>query len=110
MEDEYNPFKDLGNRLQRVENLLTQLVRSGEQQPTQEEAEQILTVEQTAQLLHLSKKTIYERVRARTLPFYRDGKRILFKRSELLAYLDTQKVSTLTELNRMAQGALNGTE
>ena len=48
----------------------------------------LLTYEQAAELLHCSKKSLERAWQTGELDAYRPGKRVLFKRSDLLRYLD----------------------
>lgn len=48
----------------------------------------LLTVEQAAELLHLSIQTIYGLLHRRELPSLKRGKRVYFKKEDLLQYLE----------------------
>ena len=47
--------------------------------------DKFLTADELAEILPIAKATIYARVRARQLPHYRFGDRIVFRLSEVLA-------------------------
>lgn len=49
-----------------------------------EEEETLLTVEEVAEYLEVSKVTIHTWKREGKLPFYRMGRRVYFKKSEIL--------------------------
>lgn len=50
---------------------------------------ELLDVRQAALLLGLSEHTVRGRIRRRQLPFVRLGGRVLFRRQDLLSYLDS---------------------
>ncbi|TLD40326.1 MAG: hypothetical protein JETT_3395 [Candidatus Jettenia ecosi] len=51
-----------------------------------------LNVTQAAALLGVSVDTIYSWTMRRTVPFYKLGRLVRFKRSELIAHMETLKV------------------
>lgn len=53
----------------------------------------LIGVEEAGRLLKLSRATIYEKTSQRQLPFYKKGKKIVFKKSELMAWLESGKVT-----------------
>lgn len=56
------------------------------------EPDALIDVEQAARLLKLSRATIYEKTSQRQLPFYKKGKKIVFKKSELMSWIESGKV------------------
>jgi len=64
--------------------------------------EDILTVPQAAEFLSLSVPTIYGLLHRKELPAMKRGKRVYFKRSELLQYLEQGRRKTLTEIESEA--------
>jgi excisionase family DNA binding protein len=61
----------------------------------QAQGEEILNAQQAADLLHITLPTLYNKVRK--LPRYRNGKRWLFKKSELMEYLNSGRTKTSEE-------------
>lgn len=59
---------------------------------TQAEPEQLLSVQQVAELLQTTPQNIHAKKRAGKLPFVRFGGRILFKRSEVIASLPSVRI------------------
>lgn len=55
------------------------------------EEDELLSIEEVANLLGVSKVTIHHRKRMGKIPFYRSGRRIYFKKSEVLASLQSSK-------------------
>jgi excisionase family DNA binding protein len=79
-----NPFLDLQTQLTEIQRKLESLGAS-EHQP------EYLNIDQASELLNLSKSAIYKRTMAGTLPFYKMGKKLIFKRSELLETIQNHK-------------------
>jgi excisionase family DNA binding protein len=50
----------------------------------------VLTVEEIARLLKVNRKTVYDAVRARTIPFARVGRLLRFNRDAVLQWLRGQ--------------------
>lgn len=59
--------------------------------------EPLLTVEQTCELLNLSRRCVYELVQRRAIPCYRVSKYLRFRRAELLEWLARKRVPPLEE-------------
>ena len=52
----------------------------------------MLTIEEVALYLHLTKVAVYGMVRRREIPFYKIGRRLRFKQNDLDSWLEGQKV------------------
>ena len=91
-----NPFDEINDRLEKIEVLLSQLIRSNAEQEPKEE--NILNVQGAADFLHESKATIYSRTSRREIPFYKRGKRIYFKRVELIEWLERGRKQTVFDI------------
>ena len=50
---------------------------------------ELLTIDETAEFTRLAKQTLYDYVHRRKVPFLKAGKRVLFRKSELDAWLNT---------------------
>ncbi len=75
-----NPFDDLKKQLSEIQRQISC-------QQTEKQSEW-LDADQAADLLSLKKSTVYKKTMDRELPFYKNGKKLKFKRSELEAYLE----------------------
>lgn len=53
--------------------------------------DEVIDADEAAQLLHIAKQTLYTLTSKRKIPFYKQGKKILFKRSELEQWLTKGK-------------------
>jgi excisionase family DNA binding protein len=78
----------LHSRMDFVEDTLKRI--AGINKPIIEE--EILTVPQVAQLLSLSIPTIYGLIHRKELPIMKRGKRVYFKRSQIIDYLEKGSV------------------
>jgi excisionase family DNA binding protein len=100
-----NPFSQINERLSNLEQLISELTEQSKQAATNE-GNDLLTIEEAGELLHLSKATIYSKCSLRELPYMKRGKRLFFSREELLAYLKTGRKRTLDEIQADAAGNL----
>jgi len=57
---------------------------------------EFLTTDQLAELLSLSKTSIYRLISRRLIPFYKLGHNVRFKRSDVLEYLDKNCIKSIT--------------
>lgn len=62
--------------------------------------EEYLSFEQTVVYLKTTKRSLAERVRAREIPYIKDGKFIKFRRKDLDAYMESRRVMPIEELRR----------
>ena len=63
-----------------------------------DEDEQLLTISQAADLLHLAVSTIYGHVHKHAIPHCRKGKRLYFIKQELLNWVKDGRKKTMTEI------------
>ena len=78
-----NPFAPIFERLERIEKSLNG-IHSALESKSGSHSEEFLNVHQVAELIEESVASIYTRTSSRTIPFYKKGKRLLFKKSEIL--------------------------
>ncbi len=55
------------------------------------EANEFLNVEEAAKFLDVSKSTLYKKTSKKEIPFYKRGKQLRFKRTELTEWLEQGK-------------------
>lgn len=65
-------------------------------------ADPYLSFEQAVVYLKTTKRALADRVRAREIPFIKDGKFIKFRRKDLDAYMESRRVRSVDELQRVA--------
>ncbi|AYB34825.1 helix-turn-helix domain-containing protein [Chryseolinea soli] len=62
----------------------------------------LLSTREAALLLNLEVTTLYDKTSQRLIPHYKRGKKVLFKKSELLAWIEAGKVATTQEIQKDA--------
>jgi excisionase family DNA binding protein len=62
----------------------------------------LINIQEAAALLNLAVNTIYEKTSAKLIPHYKHGKKIMFKKSELLAWVESRRVKTIHEIRKEA--------
>src|SRR5690554_1525220 len=78
--------------------------------PTTEQAEQLLTIQEAAEFLSLAVPTMYSKVSKGELPVMKQGKRLYFSRTELLDYLKEGRRKTNAEIEQEAEAYLSNTK
>ena len=82
---------------------LKRLLIEKQEQPTTDQPEQLLTVQEAAQFLNLTVPTIYSKVSKNELPFMKRGKRLYFSNIELMEYLKEGRKKSNEEIEREAE-------
>jgi len=82
---------------------------------SESQQEQFVGVDRGAEVLGVSKQTLYSYTSRSIVPFYKKAKRIFFKESELLEWLDSGRNKSLEEIqheaaNRTSSKKKGGTE
>lgn len=62
----------------------------------------ILNVKEASELLNLAKQTIYGLTSRNQIPFFKRGKKLYFKKQELLKWIEEGRAKTTTETNKEA--------
>lgn len=62
----------------------------------------LINIQEAAALLNLAVTTIYEKTSEKIIPHYKHGKKIMFKKSELLAWVESRRVKTIHEIRKEA--------
>jgi excisionase family DNA binding protein len=75
------------------------MVAIGKQQnrPTIRE-DKPLSIIEASEFLNIPKATLYQFTSARTIPFQKVGKKILFFRHELIAWIESKRKKTISEI------------
>lgn len=97
-----NPFETIDARLSNIENLLLNLKISPKEIGNQLNADQLLTIQEAANFLHLSVPTIYGYVSKNNIPFSKKGKRLYFSKQELTDWVKTGRKKTIAEISAEA--------
>lgn len=91
-------IKDVNKELYR--EMLAEIVK-----PPEKEKE-LLTIGEASELLMLSKSTLYQLNIRGKIPYFKKGKRVIYKRSELLDWLNQGKRMTKEEAMKIAENDL----
>lgn len=59
---------------------------------------EIMNIEEAAAYLKMAKQTVYSMVSRRLLPYFKRGKRVFFRREELLSWLERGRKYTKEEI------------
>ena len=62
------------------------------------DADSFLTTKEASRLLNLAPQTIYGMTCKRKIPFFKQGKKLYFKKSDLIKWLERGRVNTQSEL------------
>ncbi len=65
---------------------------------TSQPIKEVLTIDEAASLLNLDRQTIHLFICNHTIPFFRRSRKILFKRAELLKWIDKVKQKSVAEM------------
>ena len=82
-------------------------IQSEKVEPT-EHPEQLLTIQQAAELLSLTVPTLYSKVSKSELPVMKRGKRLYFSRTELMEYIKEGRKKSNAEIEAEAEAYLTG--
>jgi len=98
-----NPFDLIMERLNSIERLLVDIQRNRNSEIKGAIfTNEILTVEQAAKFLNISRMTVYKHTSDRNLPHYKTGKRLYFKRGELEEWLTKNRIKTREDIENEA--------
>ena len=76
------------------------------EQPTTDQPEQLLTIQEAAEFLSLTVPTMYSKVSKGELPVMKRSKRLYFSRTELLEYLKDGRKESNAEIEQEAEAYL----
>ena len=77
------------------------------EQPTTDQPEQLLTIQEAAEFLSLTVPTMYSKVSKGELPVMNRSKRLYFSRTELLEYLKDGRKKSNAEIEAEAKAYLS---
>ena len=103
----HNPFELLEKRLSNIETILLDLKHQPKEVAPTEHPDQLLTIQQAAELLSLTVPTLYTKVSKGELPSMKRGKRLYFSRAELLDYIKAGRKKSNAEVEAEAESYLS---
>lgn len=89
-----------------IEQIVNGCFNSYQANGTTPEPDELLTVEQAAEMLTLSKATVYGLISQGKIPCMKQSKRVYFSKHELLEYLKAGRKKTVQELEQEAKAYL----
>ncbi|PCJ67505.1 MAG: DNA-binding protein [Bacteroidetes bacterium] len=99
-------FIKLQSDVEETKSLLLSFINSQTCKIFKDDSDQVLTVEECAVFLHLSKATIYTKISKGELPVIKKAKRCYFLRSDLIEYLKKDRIQTSSEIQHEVKQAL----
>ena len=93
-----NPFETIEARLSNIETLLLDLKHQPKQAESDKLREELLSVQEAADFLHLTVPTVYSKVSRGELPVMKRAKRLHFSRNDLLKYVKQGRKKTINEI------------
>ena len=89
--DLHQQVEELKERMKAMENIL-------------DNGKEILTVEEAAKFMGIARSSLYKMTHEQTIPFYKpNGKMIFFEKSDLLAWVRKNRVSSEAEISEEAE-------
>ena len=82
-------IKELENRLKKIENLLLERHHNNVV---------FLNIDEVSEFIKMKKSSIYQLVYLRKIPYYKRGKLLLFKKSELVQWIESKRIETFEQL------------
>lgn len=81
-----NPFFELSSQLDRIEKSLAHIT---EVKNKTSQDDSLLTIDEAALFLKIPKKTLYQYTSKRIIPYKKPRKKLLFKKEDLLSWLNS---------------------
>lgn len=91
-----NPFESIEKRLGSMESLLHRLIENAA--PAAQALPEIGGMDLAMEITGLKRPSIYGLTSTKAIPHYRQGKRLYFKRSELVAWIESGRKLTTVEI------------
>ena len=91
-----NPFEVILEKLNNIEKAIEKLNTSSNSD------DDFMNIEQVASFVGLSKATVYGLTHERKIPHFKAGKRLYFKKSDIVNWITKNRVNTKQEIDQMA--------
>lgn len=79
-----------------ITEVLSQIKNEGKDE------DQLLNVKEASLFLGLAVATLYEKTSERLIPHYKQGKKIVFKKSELIKWIESRRIPTIEDIKAEA--------
>ena len=90
--------KHIEQQLIKIESLINSM---------QKNETEYMDIDEASNFLKLKKATLYQMVFKREIPFYKSTKKLLFKKSDLIDWVDKDRIYTVKELEVQLQTRIN---
>ena len=91
-----NPFEIILEKLNSIEKAIEKL------NTLPQSEEDFMNIDQVSSFVGLAKPTVYGLIHKQKIPYFKVGKRLYFKKSDLVNWITSAKVKTKKEINQMA--------
>jgi excisionase family DNA binding protein len=88
--------------VEELEGVIRKLLKENINTEPQPSGEELLTIQEAANLLHLSVPTVYGLVHRKEVPVCKKGKRLYFPKQELVEWIKSGRKQTVKELTEEA--------
>ena len=95
-----NPFELILERLDRIEKAITALNYIS----YIPDSNQIMNIAEVAAYIKVAKATIYGMTHRNTIPHYKNGKKLFFKKSEIDEWIFSKRIKTNLDIENEAMG------
>ncbi|WDF66061.1 helix-turn-helix domain-containing protein [Flavobacterium sp. KACC 22763] len=97
----------LGSLVMRVESIERMVKQIRDNKPPEDFDPGLMTILEASKLVNLSVATIYSKVCRKEMPANKKGKKLYFIRSELLEWIKSGRIKTMSEMQREADQRFN---
>jgi excisionase family DNA binding protein len=95
-----NPFEIIIEKLTNIEKMLLELPKNGGIVPdNNSKFEELMSIDEVAVFLKLTKPTIYGFCSSRKIPYSKKGKRLYFNKTEINDWISQGRIKTVVERN-----------
>ena len=92
-----NPFEVILEKLNAIESAIEKLNATSNNSD-----DNFMDIKQVASFIGVSKVTVYGMTHKQTIPHFKVGKRLYFKKSDIINWITSSRVLTRQELNQKA--------
>lgn len=97
-----NPFEIILDKLNRIETLIESLDFTVIDSIEMPKTKNVLNIKELAEFCGISQSCIYKKTSEKTIPHYKNGKRLFFKTEEIEKWMLSTKITTKQEIETIA--------
>lgn len=96
-----NPFQIISERLDNIERLLIELKNTKRHSNNEiDQLPELMSIHQLSKYLSLANQTIYTFTSKHLIPYFKKGKRLYFRKSEIDAWISNGRRKTISEIEQ----------